>query len=84
MSEKIDSERMSKALTPPNRKIKGEIDPDSQTSFDESLNDHFPSYFGNFGIFNPFLMLRMQARLTKRRFRQGHSFPFITVFMAIV
>jgi hypothetical protein len=75
---------MSNALTPPNRKFKGDVDSSSRQLFDESPSKHFPSYFGNFGIFNQLLMLRMQARVTKRRFRQEYRFPVITAFMAIV
>jgi hypothetical protein len=75
---------MSNALTTRNRKLKGQIDPASQQLFDNRLSGHFPSYFGNFGNFSRLLMLRMQARLTKRRLRQEHSFPVITAFMAIV
>jgi hypothetical protein len=75
---------MSNALTPPNRKFKGDIDSSSRQLFDESPTKHFPWYFGNFGIFKQLLILRMQARVTKRGFRQEYWFPFITAFMAIV
>jgi hypothetical protein len=75
---------MSNALTPPNRKFKGDVDSSLQQLFDDRPSKHFPSYFGNFGIFNQLLMLRMQARVTKRRFRQEYWFPVITAFMAIV
>jgi hypothetical protein len=75
---------MSKALTLRSRKFKGEIDPSPQRLSDERLSGHFPSYFGNFGIFSRFLVLRMQAGVTKRRLCQKHSFPLITAFMAIV
>lgn len=75
---------MSNALTPPNRKFKGDVDSNLRQLFDDRPSKHFPSYFGNFGNFSRLLMLRMQARLTKRRLRQEHSFPVITAFMAIV
>jgi hypothetical protein len=75
---------MSNALTPPNRKFKGDVDSNLRQLFDDRPSKHFPSYFGNFGNFDQLLMLRMQARVTKRRFRQDYWFPFITAFMAIV
>jgi hypothetical protein len=75
---------MSKALTTRNRKFKGDVDPDSPQLFDEKWNDRFPSYFGNFGIFNRLLMLWIQARVTKRRLRQEYLFPLLTAIMAIV
>jgi hypothetical protein len=75
---------MSKALTPRNPKFKGKIDPGSPQLSDEKFGGLFPSYFGNFGFLNRLLMLRMQARVIKRRFLQGHAFPLITAIMAIV
>jgi hypothetical protein len=75
---------MSKALTSLNRKFKGDLDSEPQRISDWQRRGQIPSYFGNFGIFNLHLMLRMQARVTKRRLCQKHVFPVITAIMAIV
>jgi hypothetical protein len=75
---------MRKALTPRNRKFKGDLDPAPQQISDSKQSTCFPSYFGNFGIFTRLLTLQMLAPLTRRRFRQEHEFPVMTAFMAIV
>jgi hypothetical protein len=75
---------MTKALTPVNQNNDREIDPIAERFTARERNTHFPSYFGNFGIFNPFLMLCAEARLLKRPFGKKQQFPLITAFMAIV
>jgi hypothetical protein len=75
---------MSKALTRRNRKFKGDVDPSAQRSFGRERNAHFPSYFGNFGIFSRFLILSLGMAPKKRRPLEKHEFPLITAFMAIV
>jgi hypothetical protein len=75
---------MSKALTRRDRKFKGDVDPSAQRSFGRERNAHFPSYFGNFGIFNRFLMLSQRMPPKKRRPLEKYEFPLITAFMAIV
>jgi hypothetical protein len=75
---------MSKALTVRDRKFKGDIDPSAPGSSTEKRETYFPSYFGNFGIFNRFLMFPMGVAFTKRRLPKEHGFPLITAIMAIV
>jgi hypothetical protein len=75
---------MSKALTPVNRKHKVDADPDPQRLSKWTLGERFPSYFGNFGIFNWLLAPCALASLTKRCLRAGHEFHLMTAFMAIV
>jgi hypothetical protein len=75
---------MSKALTVGDRKFKGDIDPSAPGSRTEKREAYFPSYFGNFGIFNRFLMFPTRAAFIKRRLPKKHAFPFITAIMAIV
>jgi hypothetical protein len=75
---------MRKALTARNRKFQEYDDVPAQRLFGYKLNAHFPSYFGNIGIFNLFLMLRADARLSTRCLGKEQRFPLITAFMAIV
>jgi hypothetical protein len=75
---------MSKALTSQRRKFKGDVDLTPHRISDWKLNGHFPSYFGNFGIFNGPLSLRTLMWLVKRRLCRKHEFPLITAIMAIV
>jgi hypothetical protein len=75
---------MSKALTAGNRKFQGDIDVRAGQLIDFEQSKHFPSYFGNFGIFKRLLMLCAQTSLTKRRCVAKQGFPLITAFMAIV
>jgi hypothetical protein len=75
---------MSKALTSQRRKFKGDVDLAPHRISDWKLGGDFPSYFGNFGIFNRVLSLRTPTLLVKRRLRQKHDSPLITAFMAIV
>jgi hypothetical protein len=75
---------MSKALTLVNRNDERDVDPVAERLAVGSRKARFPSYFGNFGIFNRLLMLRAAARLSKRRPGKEQEFPLITAFMAIV
>jgi hypothetical protein len=75
---------MSKALTPVNQNNDREIESIAERFTARAKNEHFPSYFGNFSIFNPFLMLRAEPRQSKRRLGKEREFPLITAFMAIV
>ena len=75
---------MSKALTRINQSSEGELDPVAHRPGAGMRLLYFASYFGNFGIFKPFLMFRVEARLSKRRPGKKHEFPLITAFMAIV
>jgi hypothetical protein len=75
---------MSKALTPVNQNNAREIELIAERFIAGERDEHFPSYFGNFGIFNPFLMLRAEPRQLKRRLGNKRQFPLITAFMAIV
>ena len=75
---------MTKALTPVNQNSEGELNPLAHGSIAGAPTVHFPSYFGNFGIFKPFLMFRGEARRSKRCLVKNHQFPLITAFMAIV
>jgi hypothetical protein len=72
---------MSKALTPvnPNDERADKSTAHGLTGW--ARNSHFPSYFGNF---NPFLMLGVEARFSKRCPGKKHEFPLITAFMAIM
>jgi len=75
---------MSKALTPVNQNDKGEIDSIAERLIEHASHPHFPSYFGNFGIFNPFLVLHGETPLAKRRLSKEQEFTLITAIMAIV
>jgi hypothetical protein len=75
---------MTKALTPVNQNNDREIDPIAERFIARESDAHFPSYFGNFGISNPFLMLRAEPRQPKRRLGKEREFPLITAFVAIV
>jgi len=75
---------MSKPLTLLNREDKGDVDPGSRDFFAETPSARFPSYFGDFDIFNLFLLLRAGAQLSQRRTGSKREFPLITAFMAIV
>ena len=75
---------MSKALTRRDKRFKGDVDPSASGSSIEKREGYFPSYFGNFGIFNRFLMFPRWAAFTKRRLPEKHAFPLITAIMAIV
>ncbi len=75
---------MSKALTPVNQNDERDIGPVAARLIPCTESVRFPSYFGNFGIFKPLLMLRVVARLLKERLGKKNEFPLITAFMAIV
>ncbi|HST31243.1 MAG TPA: hypothetical protein VLK27_10450 [Chthoniobacterales bacterium] len=75
---------MSKALTPVNQNYDREIDLIAERLIARERNAHSPSYFGNFGIFNPFSMLCVGARLSMQRLGNKPEFTRITAFMAIV
>ena len=75
---------MSKALTPVNQNSEGGLDPVSHREIVGMRAADFPSYFGNFGIFKPFLMFRGETRVSKHRLGKKNQFPLITAFMAIV
>ena len=75
---------MSKALTPLNQNDKGEIGCIAERFSARAQCADSPSYFGNFGIFNPFLMVCAEARHSKAHLGQKREFPVLTAFMAIV
>ena len=75
---------MSKALTPVNQNDERDIGSVAERLIACRKDARFPSYFGNFGIFNRLLMLRVAVRLLKGRLGKRNEFPLITAFMAIV
>ena len=75
---------MSKALTARSRKFQGDVDVRAEQLVEPGQDPYFPSYFGNFGIFTPLLMLFVEARPTKRHLGEKREFPLITAIMAIV
>jgi hypothetical protein len=75
---------MSKALTPLNQNNDRKLGLVPERSIACAWNARFASYFGNFGIFNPFLMLWVEAHPSMRRSGRKREFPLITAFVAIV
>jgi len=75
---------MTKALTPTNQNSDRALDLGADRSGTSTRAADFPSYFGNFGSFKPFLSFRGEARLSKRGLDQEGEFSLITAFMAIV
>ena len=75
---------MSKALTSVKQNDERDVHSAADRLITRARNPHFASYFGNFGIFNPFLVLFGNVRATKRHFGERREFPLITAIMAIV
>jgi len=75
---------MSKALTLVKQNDERDIRSAADRLIARAQDPRFASYFGNFGIFNPFLMFFFNVRATKRHFGERREFPLITAIMAIV
>ena len=75
---------MSKALTSVKQNDERDVRSAADRLITRARNPHFASYFGNFGIFNPLLMLFGKVRSPQRHFGGRREFPLLTAIMAIV
>ncbi len=75
---------MSKALTPVKQNDERHIRSAADRLITRAQNPHFASYFRNFGIFSPLLLLFINVRFTQRHFGGRREFPLLTAIMAIV